>query len=171
MRAPIRRVLETVDAAALDAAVGSWLAGRPAASDQRPGHGRRARRALAVDGKTNEITAFAPLLEPLNLAGCVIAADTMHTQREHARFLISEKKARYNLVVKKNQPSLYAQVKNLPGAASRPVTGSATAGTAASSTAPSRPRCRRRARLPPLRPGHPRHPPDPALVQHQQMAD
>jgi hypothetical protein len=94
MRAPIRRVLETVDAAALDAAVGSWLAGRLAASDQRPGHGRRARRALAVDGKTNEITAFAPLLEPLNLAGCVIAPDAMHTQREHARFLISEKKAR-----------------------------------------------------------------------------
>jgi hypothetical protein len=48
--ATIRRVLETVDAAALDAAVGSWLAGRLAAGDP-PGHGQRARRALAVDGK------------------------------------------------------------------------------------------------------------------------
>jgi predicted transposase YbfD/YdcC len=38
----------------------------------------------------------------------------MHTQREHARFLVSDKKAHYILVVKKNQHSLYAQVKNLP---------------------------------------------------------
>jgi predicted transposase YbfD/YdcC len=149
--ATIRRVLETVDAAALDAAVGSWLAGRLAATGQRHGHGQRARRALAVDGKavrgtrharrdgqavhllavadqqasavlaraavggkSNEITAFAPLLEPLDLAGAVITADAMHTQREHARFLVSDKKAHYILVVKKNQPSLYAQVKNLP---------------------------------------------------------
>jgi hypothetical protein len=43
----------------------------------------------------------------------VITADAMHTQREHARFLVSDKKAHYILVVKKNQPSLYAQVKNL----------------------------------------------------------
>jgi hypothetical protein len=34
----------------------------------------------------------------------------MHTQHEHARFLVSDKKAHYILVVKKNQPSLYAQV-------------------------------------------------------------
>jgi len=68
----------------------------------------------AVDGKTNEITAFAPLLAPLELAGAVITADALHTQREHAQFLVSDKKAHYILVVKKNQPSLYAQVKNLP---------------------------------------------------------
>jgi predicted transposase YbfD/YdcC len=67
-----------------------------------------------VDGKTNEITRFAPLLEPLDLAGCVITADAMHTQRDHAEFLVTTKKAHYILVVKKNQPSLYAQVKNLP---------------------------------------------------------
>jgi predicted transposase YbfD/YdcC len=67
----------------------------------------------AVDGKTNEITRFAPLLEPLELAGCVITADALHTQREHAEFLAG-KKAHYILVVKKNQPGLYAQVKNLP---------------------------------------------------------
>ena len=149
--ATIRRVLEPVDAGALEAAVGSWLAARLQASDQRSQRGRRARRALAVDGKavrgtrhasgdgqaahllaiadqqasavlaqasvhgkTNEITAFAPLLEPLDLAGCVITADAMHTQREHAQFLVSDKHAHYILVVKRNQPSLYAQVKNLP---------------------------------------------------------
>jgi predicted transposase YbfD/YdcC len=67
-----------------------------------------------VDGKTNEITRFAPLLEPLDLAGCVITADALHTQREHAEFLVTGKGAHYILVVKKNQPGLYAQVKNLP---------------------------------------------------------
>ena len=69
---------------------------------------------VRVDGKTNEITRFAPLLEPLDLAGCVITADALHTQREHAQFLVTEKQAHYILVVKKNQPGLYAQVKNLP---------------------------------------------------------
>jgi predicted transposase YbfD/YdcC len=38
----------------------------------------------------------------------------LHTQREHAKFLVTRKHAHYILVVKKNQPSLYAQVKNLP---------------------------------------------------------
>jgi len=127
--ATIRRVLETVDAAALDAAVGSWMDAqvRLRAAGQGPGHGRH-RRAVAVDGKTvrgtrhassdgqavhllaaldqcagavlaqagvdgktNEITQFAPLLEPLDLAGCVITADAMHTQRGHAEFLVAQK--------------------------------------------------------------------------------
>ena len=60
-----------------------------------------------VDGKTNEITQFAPLLEPLDLAGCVVTADAMHTQGGHAGFLVQEKKAHYILVVKKNRPTLY----------------------------------------------------------------
>jgi predicted transposase YbfD/YdcC len=147
--ATIRRVLEAVDAGALDAAVGSWLGARLRAADQRPGRDRR--RALAVDGKavrgtrhaaaggqavhllavadqqagavlaqasvdakTNEITRFAPLLEDLDLAGSVITADALHTQREHAEFLVAGKDAHYILVVKKNQPGLYAQLKNLP---------------------------------------------------------
>ena len=67
-----------------------------------------------VDGKTNEITRFVPLLEPLDLTGWVITADALHTQREHAEFLVNDKKAHYILVVKKNQPGLYAQLKNLP---------------------------------------------------------
>ena len=50
-----------------------------AALDQRAG---AVLAQAGVDGKTNEITAFAPLLEPLDLAGCVITADAMHTQRE-----------------------------------------------------------------------------------------
>lgn len=118
-----RRVLEAVDAAALEAAVGSWLdarlaAARPPGPPQRravavdgkavrgtrhaSGDGQ-ARHLLAaadpqagvvlaqaeVDGKTNEITCFAPLLAPLDLAGAVVTADAMHAQREHAQFLVT----------------------------------------------------------------------------------
>jgi predicted transposase YbfD/YdcC len=67
-----------------------------------------------VDGKTNEITAFAPLLAPLDLAGAVVTADAMHAQREHAQFLVTLKHAHYILTVKNNQPSLHAQLKALP---------------------------------------------------------
>ncbi|WP_157383166.1 ISAs1 family transposase [Nonomuraea coxensis] len=66
-----------------------------------------------VDGKTSEITRFQPLLEHLDLDDRVITADALHTQREHATFLIEQKRAHYVLIVKKNQPSLYAQVKRL----------------------------------------------------------
>ena len=82
-----------------------------AAADQQ------ARAVLAqaeVDGKTNEITCFAPLLEPLDLAGAVVTADVMHAQREHAQFLVTEKNAHYILTVKDNQPSLYARLTSLP---------------------------------------------------------
>jgi predicted transposase YbfD/YdcC len=50
----------------------------------------------------------------LDLAGCVITADALHTQREHTQFLVTGKDAHYLLVLKKNQPTLYAQIKNLP---------------------------------------------------------
>lgn len=67
-----------------------------------------------IGGKTNEIPAFAPLLRPLNLADVVVTADALHTQREHATFLVEEKQAHYLLTVKKNQPSLHRQLKQLP---------------------------------------------------------
>ena len=73
--ATFRRVLGSVDTAALEAAVGSWLAARLQAGRPPPQPDRRDRRAVAVDGKTNEITAFAPLLAPLDLAGTVVTAD------------------------------------------------------------------------------------------------
>ncbi len=140
--ATVRRALEAVDAAALEGAVGSWLAVRRSAGCPPPEPGWRARRAVAVDGKsvrgarhasgdgqarhaggsrsagravlaqvrvdgkTNEITQFAPLLAPLGLAGAVVTAGAMHAQREHAGFLVTEKNAHYILAVKNNQPSL-----------------------------------------------------------------
>lgn len=149
--ATIRRLLERVDAAALDAAVGSWFAARLHPGGQPPPPGRPVRRPVAVagkavrgtrhaspdgqavhlpaaagqqagtvlaqarvDGKTSEITASAPLPEPLDLAGCVITADALHPQREHAEFPVSRKAADYLLIVKKNQPTLHDQLASLP---------------------------------------------------------
>jgi predicted transposase YbfD/YdcC len=60
------------------------------------------------------LSAFEPLLRPLDLTDTVITADALHTQRDHARFLVTEKNAHFILVVKKNQPSLYHQLKQLP---------------------------------------------------------
>ncbi len=48
---------------------------------------------VRVDGQTSEITRFAPLPGPLDLAGCVITAGALHTQREHAEFLVTGKGA------------------------------------------------------------------------------
>ena len=68
-----------------------------------------------VDGKTNEITRFRPLLEQrLDLAGQVVTADALHTQREHAEWLVTHKHAADLLVVKHNQPALHRQLTALP---------------------------------------------------------
>jgi predicted transposase YbfD/YdcC len=67
-----------------------------------------------VDGKTNEISRFRPLLAELDVTGCVITADALHTQRDHAEFLVQDKNAHYILIIKKNQPGLHAQLRNLP---------------------------------------------------------
>ncbi|WP_420082681.1 ISAs1 family transposase (plasmid) [Streptomyces sp. JL4002] len=66
---------------------------------------------LRVPDKTNEITAFTRLLAPFDLAGVVVTADALHTQRGHARFLVEQKQAHYLLVVKANQPTLFAQLR------------------------------------------------------------
>jgi predicted transposase YbfD/YdcC len=67
-----------------------------------------------VDAKTNEITGFRPLLDRLDLADTVVTADALHTQREHADWLVSHKHAAHILIVKANQPSLHQQLKILP---------------------------------------------------------
>jgi predicted transposase YbfD/YdcC len=69
---------------------------------------------VAKAGKANEITHFRPLLEPLPLAGVVITADAMQTQREHARWLTQDKDAFYLVPVLGNQPGLYARLDALP---------------------------------------------------------
>ena len=66
-----------------------------------------------VDTKTNEITAFRPLLEPLDLEGTVVTADALHTQRAHDVFLVEEKGAHYVFGLKDNQPTLAAEAERL----------------------------------------------------------
>ncbi len=56
-----------------------------------------------VDHTTNEITRFQPLLEQLDLTDTVVTTDALHTQREHAEFLVTRKHADWLLVVKANQ--------------------------------------------------------------------
>jgi len=67
-----------------------------------------------VDDATNEITQFRPLLDRLDLAGRVVTADALHTQRDHADWLVSVKQAAYLLIVKANQPTLHHQLSSLP---------------------------------------------------------
>jgi predicted transposase YbfD/YdcC len=66
-----------------------------------------------VPADTNEIALFGPLLAGLDFAGVVVTADALHTQRDHASFLI-DRGADYLLVVKANQPALHAQLAGLP---------------------------------------------------------
>jgi predicted transposase YbfD/YdcC len=147
----IRRVLQAVDADALDRVVSAWLRARAARSAPTPaaaavapdrviaidgkssrgarGPDGRAVHLLAafdqasgmvlgqtvVDGKTNEITAFAPLCDRLDLRGVLVTADALHTQHRHAAYLVS-RGGHYLLTVKRNQPGLHRQLAALPWA-------------------------------------------------------
>ncbi|WP_328822195.1 ISAs1 family transposase [Micromonospora rubida] len=141
--AMIRRLLQTLDPQLLTAAVGVWLAGRASTStatglravavDGKSLRGSRtgdtaARHVMAacdqvtgvvladtgVNGKTNEITRFAPLLNQIgDLRGAVITADALHCQRDHVTYL-AERGAHWILTVKGNQPHLHAQLAALP---------------------------------------------------------
>ena len=60
---------------------------------------------VAVDDKSNEITAVPKLLELLEIVGAVVTLDAMHCQTETAA-AIQAKQADYVLNVKANQPKL-----------------------------------------------------------------
>ncbi|WP_406081275.1 ISAs1 family transposase [Micromonospora sp. NBC_00858] len=141
--AMIRRLLQAIDPQLLTAAVSVWLTGRAAAGtstsrraiavDGKTLRGSRttdaaARHVMAacdqavgvilastdVDGKTNEITRFQPLLDQIgDLRDTVITADALHCQREHVDYL-AERGAHWILTVKGNQPSLHSQLAGLP---------------------------------------------------------
>ena len=139
----LRRTLARVDADALDSAVGAWLADRlhPPGPRRRRAiavDGKTLRGAVGggghpvhllaaldhtngvvlaqqqVDGKTNEISRFQPLLADLELTGTIITADAMHTQRQHAEFLVTGKHGDYLFIVKGNQPALHDQLRARP---------------------------------------------------------
>jgi predicted transposase YbfD/YdcC len=60
---------------------------------------------LAVDQKSNEITAIPQLLELLDIEGDTVTIDAMGCQKEIAKTIV-DKKANYVLQVKDNQPTL-----------------------------------------------------------------
>jgi predicted transposase YbfD/YdcC len=69
-----------------------------------------------VDGKTNEINAFEPLLDQIaDLTNVVVTGDAMHTQRKHAAYLHS-RGAHFVFPVLGNQPGLFDQLDALPWA-------------------------------------------------------
>jgi len=138
----IRRVLQRVDAQQLDQLVSGWLVARTPAPPGRPViavdgktargarcAGGRAVHLLAafatgsgvvlgqsvVAGKTNEISAFAPLLDRIELSGALVTADALHTQRAHCHYLIG-RGGHFLLTVKANQPTLLGRLRGLPWA-------------------------------------------------------
>lgn len=139
----IRRGLQAVDAEELDRVVSAWLAERVRAAtvpgeavviavdgksvrgariyDDRRVHLLGALHAgtgvvlgqVVVDGKTNEINAFAPLLERIEITGAILTADALHTQTKHVEYLHG-RGAHWILTVKANQPTLLKRLKALP---------------------------------------------------------
>jgi predicted transposase YbfD/YdcC len=137
-----RRTLQALDADALDDVLGAWTQERtcpPAGRRRRVAvdgktlrgsgtGGEPGRHLLAaldhahgvvlgqvdVEAKTNEIPLFATLLGPIDLTGAVVTADALHAQRAHAKYLVAERGAHYVLTVKRNQPTLHAQLGALP---------------------------------------------------------
>ena len=136
----IRRVLQDLDPADVDAHLRSWLCTRTGtingrtviAVDGKTMRGARtgedpAPHLLAaldhatgavltqerVAGKSNEIPALRVLLEPLDLNGVVVTADAMHTQADTAQW-IRGRGGHYLLTVKDNQKTLRRTLKALP---------------------------------------------------------
>ncbi|MDA8337642.1 MAG: ISAs1 family transposase [Peptococcaceae bacterium] len=67
-----------------------------------------------VDTKTNEINAFRPLLENVDIEGMVATADAMHCQVKHAYYIVDEKHADYIFQVKQNQPTIFDIINEIP---------------------------------------------------------
>lgn len=65
---------------------------------------------IAVDEKSNEITAVPALLELLDLEGAVVSMDAMHCQKDTAK-AVRDADADYLLAVKGNHKSLHEDIK------------------------------------------------------------
>jgi predicted transposase YbfD/YdcC len=70
---------------------------------------RRLISRATVDGKRNETPALRDHLELIDLDGALLTADAAHTCRESAQKIL-ERGGHYLLVVKPNQPLLYAEL-------------------------------------------------------------
>ncbi|MEU0553749.1 ISAs1 family transposase [Dactylosporangium sp. NPDC006015] len=75
---------------------------------------------VTIEAKSNEIPAFAPLLDAVQAVhgdpgGVVFVADALHTQTRHGTE-VATRGAHLLVQVKANQPTLHAQLKRLPWA-------------------------------------------------------
>jgi predicted transposase YbfD/YdcC len=68
---------------------------------------------IEVGAKTNEIPKLGELLDTMDIAGAVITADAMHTQRDTADYL-HQRGADFCFCVKENQPTLFDTLNALP---------------------------------------------------------
>ena len=64
---------------------------------------------LAVEEKSNEITAIPQLMDMLDLRGCVITVDALNCQKAVAAKAL-EKKADYIMALKGNHPVMYKEI-------------------------------------------------------------
>jgi predicted transposase YbfD/YdcC len=64
---------------------------------------------VAVDAKSNEITAMPQLLELLDLRQKIVTTDAMGCQKEIVKVIV-EGEGDYLLAAKENQPTLYAEI-------------------------------------------------------------
>ncbi|WP_238698279.1 ISAs1 family transposase [Streptomyces sp. E5N91] len=53
-------------------------------------------------------------MAPYDPTGITVTADVLHCQRDHARFLVEEKRAHYAFTVRRNQKNLHRQLAALP---------------------------------------------------------
>jgi predicted transposase YbfD/YdcC len=60
--------------------------------------------------RTNEIKMAIPLLDPIDIEGKVITGDALLTRRGLADYLVLKRKAHYHFTVKRNQPTLLADI-------------------------------------------------------------
>jgi len=131
-RTTFRRILDAVDASALEAVLLQWQEqllgptqdqlvvvdgkklrhGGAEIVNVVNGNGRFLGSAL-TPGKTNEIPVARDLLRGLDLHGKTVLADALHTCEETARTIHFEKGGDYLLTVKGNQPKLKETLQKL----------------------------------------------------------
>jgi len=158
----IGRGLAGCDQGQYDDALCAWSAARARAL--RPGMRTHLRAPMLLSGiwddgttaaqlpvdvsKTNEIPVFRQLLGKVpDLAGAVIPADQMHTQRKHAR-VIEAAGAFFIFTIGENQPRLFDATGALPWESVAGEAWTVDRGHGRSTSAPSR-RCRPRRGSPP----------------------
>jgi hypothetical protein len=133
----IRRLLQAVDAEAVDRALYGWLAllaGKDSAlavdgktlkgARQHDGHQVHLLAAFLhqsgmvlgqkpVPSHTNEITTLRSLMDPLDVESRVVTLDALHTHKQTARYLVKDKGADYLFTVKDNQRLLKEDIELL----------------------------------------------------------